>query len=121
MSVEVSWESVDLPQEEVHGYRVYYRQVMAQTRKRQNGENVNGSKGSHGGNATSGVIDGLTTGVSYEFQVSALAVTSDGVELEGQPSDVTDDSTAVPKGQGIGDPASDYDCPFVNICMFYRR
>ncbi len=91
--MEVTWKSVTLPLEELTGYRVYYSQV--ESRKRQTGETVTFPR-----DVSSRVIGGLETGESYQFQVTALARTVDGTEVEGEASVVDDSAIATPGEQG---------------------
>ncbi len=100
-AVLVSWDRVLLPLEELTGYRVDYREVV-QARKRLVGGNGT-DEGSRvfPSEATSGVIDGLRMGVNYQFQVTALAVTLDGTSVEGDASEESDDSMAVPSTRGM--------------------
>ncbi len=92
--VEVSWMSVALPLEELTGYRVDYSRVES-SRKRQAGETVTFPR-----DVSSRVIGGLISGESYQFQVTALAKTLDGTEVEGEASVVDDSAIATPEEQG---------------------
>ncbi len=97
-AVEVTWKSAALPLEELTGYRVDYR------------ETVKGQKREakctceefemFPKDVSSGVIGGLETGVSYQFQVTALARTVDGSEVEGEASQVDNSTIATPGQQG---------------------
>ncbi len=97
-SVLVSWDRSPLPLEELTGYRVDYREVV-QARKRQPQCTDEGFR-NFSSEATSGEIDGLRTGVNYQFQVTALAVRLDGTLTEGDASEESDNTMAVPAGQG---------------------
>ncbi len=90
--VEVTWKSVVLPLEELTGYKVIYSQVEPSKKRL-----VGGTETFPGG-VSSGVISGLIAGVSYQFQVTALARTVDGTEVEGEAS-VLDNSTMATPGQ----------------------
>ncbi len=74
----VSWKSVPLPLEELTGYRVNYREVVQDRRRQNRGIGTDEGFRTFPRDATSGEIDGLRTGVNYQFQVTALAVTLDG-------------------------------------------
>ncbi len=95
----VFWDPVPLPLDELTGYRVDYREVV-QARKRQPQCTCEQFR-EFPGEATSGEIDGLKTGVNYQFQVTALAVTLDGKSVEGEASEESDDSMAVPSTRGM--------------------
>ena len=85
-AVRVTWERVSLPLEEVTGYTVYYSPT--QSLKRQSGGTA-----MFANDASSGVIDGLSTGVRYQFEVTVTAMNVDGTELDGERSEVNKDST----------------------------
>ncbi len=94
----VFWDRVPLPLEELTGYRVDYREVV-QARKRQPQCTCEQFR-EFTSEATSGVIDGLRTGVNCQFQVTALAVTLDGASVKGDASVESDSTMAVPAEQG---------------------
>jgi len=85
-SVRVSWEPLVIKGATVTGYTVFYSRVSGR-RKRQDGE----MSQNFPANATSGVIAGLESGATYQFQVLATAEVN-GVELVGERSPVTDDT-----------------------------
>ena len=93
-AVRVSWERVSLPLEDVTGYTVYYSPT--QSLKRQSGGTA-----MFANDASSGVIDGLSTGVRYQFEVAVNAMTADGIVLEGERSEVDEDSTITVEEQGM--------------------
>ncbi len=95
----MSWDCVPLPLEELTGHRVNYREVV-QARKRQPQCTDEGLR-NFSRAATSGVVDGLRTGVNYQFRVTALAVTLDGTSVEGDASEESDDTMAVPSTRGM--------------------
>ncbi len=97
--MDVSWKSVALPLEELTGYRVDYSQVEPSMKRETAGTNAMGGTETFPSDANSGVISRLAAGESYQFQVTALARTVDGTEVEGQGS-VVDDSTIVTAGEG---------------------
>ncbi len=84
IEVEVTWKSVALPLEELTGYRVDYRETV-QGQKREAKCTCDESE-MFPSDTNSGVIGGLETGVRYQFQVTALARTVDGTEVEGEGS-----------------------------------
>ena len=84
-SVRVSWEPLVIDAT-VTGYTVFYSRVLGQ-RKRQDGE----MSRDFPANATSGVIAGLESGATYQFQVLATAEVN-GRELVGDRSPVTDET-----------------------------
>ena len=84
-SVRVSWETLVIDAT-VTGYTVVYSRVSGR-RKRQDGE----MSRDFPANATSGVIAGLESGVTYQFQVLATAEVN-GMELIGDRSPVTDET-----------------------------
>ncbi len=92
-AVEVSWTSVALPLEELTGYKVYYRETVQAKCMCEEFEMFPRD-------VSSGVIGGLATGVSYQFQVTALARTVDGTEVEGEASHVNDGTITTPEEQG---------------------
>ncbi len=96
--MEVTWKSVALPLEELTGYRVDYRETV-QGQKREARCTCEESE-IFPSEASSGVIGGLATGVSYQFQVTALARTVDGTNVEGEGSVVDDSTIATPGQQG---------------------
>ena len=96
--VEVTWESVPLPLEELLGYRVYYRQ-LTQNHDGQAQCTCEGFEDFPSG-VSSGVIGGLTNEMSYQFQVTARAVTLDGTEMEGELSEVDSESIVTLGAQG---------------------
>ena len=85
-SVRVSWEPLVIEGATVTGYTVFYSRVSGR-RKRQDGE----MSRDFPANATSGVIAGLESGATYQFQVLATAEVN-GRELVGDRSPVTDDT-----------------------------
>ncbi len=99
-AVEVSWKSVALPLEELTGYRVVYSQVEPSMKRQTGGTNMTGGNETFPRDANSGVISGLETGEIYHFQVTALARTVDGIEVEGEASVVDDSTIATPGEQG---------------------
>ncbi len=88
--VEVTWKSVALSLEELTGYRVDYRESKGAC------EEVE----TFPSDVNSGVIGGLETGESYQFQVTALARTVDGTNVEGEASEVDDSAIPIPGEQG---------------------
>ena len=84
-SVRVSWELLVIDAT-VTGYTVVYSRVSGR-RKRQDGE----MSRDFPANATSGVITGLESGATYQFQVLATAEVN-GRELVGDRSPVTDET-----------------------------
>ncbi len=89
-AVEVTWKSVALPLEELTGYRVDYSQVEPSKKRQVGGTNMTGGTETFPRDANSGVIGGFETGVRYQFQVTALASTLDGTDVEGEASVVDD-------------------------------
>ena len=90
-AVRVTWERVSLPLEEVTGYTVYYNQTQSlQTQSEMTAMFAH--------DASSGVIGGLSTGVRYQFEVAVNAITADGTVLEGERSEVNEDSIVVAGG-----------------------
>ena len=84
-SVRVLWELLVIDAT-VTGYTVFYSRVSGR-HKRQDGE----MSRDFPANATSGVITGLESGTTYQFQVLATAEVN-GMELEGDRSPVTDET-----------------------------
>ena len=84
-SVRVSWEPLVIDTT-VTGYTVFYSRVSGR-RKRQDGE----MSRDFPANAMSGVIAGLESGATYQFQVLATAEVN-GMELVGDRSPVTDET-----------------------------
>ena len=78
-AVWVNWERVSLPLEEVTGYTIYFNHI--QSIKRQSGGTATFCS-----DASSGVIDGLSTGAWYQFEVAVNAITTHGTVLEGERS-----------------------------------
>ncbi len=97
--VEVTWKSVALPLEELTGYRVDYSQVGPSMKRETCGTNMTGGTETFPRNVSSGVIGGLETGETYQFQVTALARTVDGTEVEGEAS-VVDANAIATAGEG---------------------
>ena len=93
-AVRVTWERVSLPLEEVTGYTVYYSPT--QSLKRQSGGTA-----MFANDASSGVIDGLSTGVRYQFEVTVNTMTFDGTVLEGERSEIIEKSTVIVEQQGV--------------------
>ena len=83
-SVRVSWDPLVIEDATVTGYTVVYSQVSGRL-KSQDGEMSH----DFAANATSGVITGLESGATYQFQVLATAEVN-GSELVGDRSPVTD-------------------------------
>ncbi len=99
--MEVTWKSVALPLEELTGYRVVYREAV-QGQKRE-AKCMCEEFEVFPREANLGVIGGLETGESYQFQVTALARTADGIEVEGEASVVDDSTIATHEVQGTLD------------------
>jgi len=85
-SVIVLWDPLVIEGATVTGYTVIYSQVSGQ-RKRLDGE----MSREFPANAMSGVIVGLESGATYQFQVFATAEVN-GVELAGERSPVTNET-----------------------------
>ncbi len=96
----VFWDRSPLPLEELRGYRVDYREVVQARKRLVGGNGTDEGSRNFSREATSGEIDGLRTGVNYQFQVTALAVTLDGTSVEGDASVESDRTMAVPAEQG---------------------
>ncbi len=96
----VFWDPVPLPLEELTGYRVNYREVVKARKRLVGGNGTDEGFRDFSREATSGVIDGLTTGVNYQFQVTAVAVTLNGTSVKGEASEESDDTMVVPSTQG---------------------
>ena len=76
-AVNVSWNALDIPDFSIDHYTVLYSRVESQRRRRQDGAIQFSS------NATSGVIAGLDSTATYQFQVFATG-TLNGTLLEGE-------------------------------------
>ena len=80
-AVTVSWNALVIPDFPIDNYTVLYSRVASQHRRRQD-ESMSAQFPS---TATSGVIAGLDSTATYQFQVFAT-VTVDGTPLEGERS-----------------------------------
>ena len=83
-AVTVSWNAVVIPDFPIDYYTVLYSLVESQRRRRQDGV-MNTQFPS---TATSGVIAGLNSPATYQFQVFATG-TVDGTPLDGERSSPT--------------------------------
>ena len=105
-SVTVSWKSVTAP--EIVSYTVYYRPTVAMGGENEQSVTVPSSENSV-------VIEGLMTGVQYQFQVAAVAELG-GLECPGQrPLPTTTIVVALPTA-AVGMVASKLSLKY-NICM----
>ena len=80
-AVNVSWDPLVIPDFSIDHYTVLYSQVESQRRRRQDGA----MSAQFPSTATSGVIAGLDSTATYQFQVFAN-VTVNGTSLEGERS-----------------------------------
>ena len=78
-AVTVSWDALVIPGLSIDNYTVLYSQVASQHRRRQDGA----MSAQFPSTATSGVIAGLDSPATYQFQVFANG-TVDGTQLEGE-------------------------------------
>ena len=85
-AVTVSWDALDIPDFSIDHYTVLYSRVESQRRRRQD-ETMSAQFPStaSSSNALSGVIAGLDSTATYQFQVFATG-TVDGTSLEGEKS-----------------------------------
>ena len=89
-AVTVSWNALVIPDFSIDHYTVLYSRVESQRRRRQDGTMSTQVPST----TTSGVIAGLDSTATYQFQVFAT-VTVDGIPLEGEISS----SARVPDGE----------------------
>ena len=80
-AITVSWNALVIPDFSIDHYTVLYSQVESQHRRRQDGA----MSVQFPSTATSGVIAGLDSTATYQFQVFATG-TVDGTPLEGEKS-----------------------------------
>ena len=80
-AVNVSWNALVIPDFSIDHYTVLYSRVESQRRRRQDGE----MSTQFPSTATSGVIAGLDSTATYQFQVFATG-TLNGTLLEGETS-----------------------------------
>ena len=78
-AVTVSWSALVIPDFSIDHYTVLYSRVESQRRRRQDGA----MSAQFPSTATSGMIAGLDSTATYQFQVFAT-VTVDGIPLEGE-------------------------------------
>ena len=78
-AVNVLWNALVIPDFSIDHYTVLYSRVESQRRRRQDGT----MSAQFPSTATSGVIAGLNSPATYQFQVFAN-VTIDGTSLEGE-------------------------------------
>ena len=78
-AVTVSWNAVVTPNFSIDHYTVLYNRAESQRRRRQHGA----MSVQFPSTATSGVIAGLDSTATYQFQVFAT-VTVDGTQVEGE-------------------------------------
>ena len=83
MAVSVSWNSLYIPDFPIDSYTVVYGQTSGQGSTQDGEMSVEFPP-----NTTSGIINGLRSEATYQFQVFATVEVS-GVELMGEPSPVT--------------------------------
>ena len=80
-AVTVSWDALDIPDFSIDHYTVLYSRVESQHRRRQD----EAMSAQFPSTASSGVIAGLDSPATYQFQVFAT-VTVNGTSLEGEKS-----------------------------------
>ena len=83
-AVTVSWNALVIPDFSIDHYTVLYSRVESQRRRRQDGT----MSAQFPSTATSGVITGLDSTATYQFQVFANGIV-DGTELQGEISSPT--------------------------------
>ena len=88
-AVSVSWNSLYIPDFPIDSYTVVYSQTSGQGGTQDGEISVEFPP-----NTTSGIINGLRSEATYQFQVFATVEVS-GVELMGEPSPVTENTTAL--------------------------
>ena len=113
-SVRVSWEQLVIDAT-VTGYTVVYSRVSGR-RKRQDGE----MSRDFPANAMSGVIAGLESGATYQFQVLATAEVN-GMELVGDRSPVTDETRVRVGGETCAVTMHQPTCSTCWHVLFHRR